>query len=92
MRPGQRARVCGAWAFLGDPGRRGSVPAYYQTAIELYISKGEELEALARAEEMKAFLARSVIAAPTRFSVCIVSGGIGPNAKGPGIIPQARGG
>lgn len=52
------------WAFLKEEDQ--SLP-YYQTAIEFYISQGMELEALARAEEMKRFWPGSAIAAPTRF-------------------------
>lgn len=52
------------WAILEEEDQ--SLP-YYQTAIELYISQGMELEALARAEEMKRFWPGSAIPAPTRF-------------------------
>jgi membrane associated rhomboid family serine protease len=52
------------WAILEEEDQ--SLP-YYQMAIELYISQGQEAEALARADEMKRFWPKAVIAAPTRF-------------------------
>lgn len=52
------------WAILEEEDQ--SLP-YYQMAIELYISQGRESEALDRADEMKRFWPKAVIAAPTRF-------------------------
>ncbi len=52
------------WAILEEEDQ--SLP-YYQMAIELYTSQGNEAEALARSEEMKRFWPKAVIAAPTRF-------------------------
>lgn len=52
------------WGILEEEDQ--SLP-YYQMAIELYISQGKEADALARAEEMKRFWPKAVIAAQTRF-------------------------
>jgi len=52
------------WAILEEEDQ--SLP-YYQMAIELYISQGEEGEALARADEMKRFWPNAIVAAPNRF-------------------------
>lgn len=52
------------WAILEEEDQ--SLP-YYQMAIELYILQGKEGEALARADEMKRFWPKAMIAASTRF-------------------------
>lgn len=52
------------WAILEEEDQ--SLP-YYLTAIELNISQGMELKALARAEEMKRFWPTSTVPTPTRF-------------------------
>lgn len=62
--PFAHAELGRLWAILDEEDQ--SLP-YYQVAIELDLLQGKEALALARADEMKRFWPKAVIAAPTRF-------------------------